>query len=202
MILEQTMLHLQKVISLCDRCPRLRSVTPIPLDHICFSTNPTIMTIGRNPGLEYEYSHIVPEKLSEFYHEKWLISRYGKYLLNIFGIDFVKEHIFACNICKCSSPNNSALEQEEIDNCLDFLYAQIAIVDPKVILVFGSDASKALNLNVTYLKPFKFRNVTTLVCRHPAYFLRSHSETSDIHKEEQLKSLKSVKQFILEKGAK
>lgn len=188
--------ELQQRILTCNKCPRLREVTPLPLAHICFNDKPSIMTIGRNPGLEHSYSHINIEELNDFYHKKWLISRYGKYLQKIFDLDFVKQHIFACNICKCSSPKNTNLEQEEINNCLEYLYEEINIINPKIILIFGSEAAKALVENFNYLKPFKFRNITTLVCRHPAYFLYARNEASEYHYEDQARALRSVRKFI------
>ena len=156
------------------------------------------MTIGRNPGLEHDYSNIDQTRLKDLYHERWLISRYGKYLQKIFGTQFVKDNIFACNICKCSSPKNTTLMDAEIIACLGYLWDQIDIIEPMVILVFGAEAAKSMpGLKYSsYLQPTKYKEHITFVCRHPAYFLYKHDEVSKAQEEEQAKVLRTIKEFV------
>lgn len=196
---QQKLSALQDKISACNKCERLREVTPWPLAHICFSEHPKIMTIGRNPGLEHKYGHIQLNELNEFYHDKWLISEYGSYLQKIFTEEFVKENIFACNICKCSTPKNAKLMDAEINHCLPFLYEQIKLVKPEIILIFGGEAANAvLDVSWTYLKPVKYKDTKALVCRHPAYFLYTRNVELE---QEQAKALLTIKAFVETKNS-
>jgi uracil-DNA glycosylase family 4 len=156
------------------------------------------MTIGRNPGLEYPYSHISLEELSKFYHDHWLISKYGKYLLKVFGEDFVKEQIFACNLCKCSTPKNAVLMDCEIKHCRPYLDEQISIVKPKIILIFGTEVANEYvgKGNWEYLQKISINNMTVFVCRHPAYFTYKHDPKSDLQDKEQTRVLRTIKEFV------
>lgn len=136
------MKDLEKAILSCEKCKRLRSVSRTPWPHVYFGKpeNLTIMIVMRNPGLENDPDKIGLDKFKETYLDLWLRCRVGKYLLETLGRKVVMQNMFFCNICKCSSPNNSALEKDEIANCMPYLQRQIEIIKPKVILSFGGEA--------------------------------------------------------------
>uniref|UniRef100_A0A6M3MEG6 Putative uracil DNA glycosylase superfamily protein n=1 Tax=viral metagenome TaxID=1070528 RepID=A0A6M3MEG6_9ZZZZ len=149
----------------CDKCPRLRSITPFPMSHICYGklSGIKLFFIGRNPGIENDCRNISKEKFFEEYHYLWWECNIGKYLRKNFEDYFVKEKMFFTNVNKCSSPENSQLTEEEKANCLPFLRTQLEIVRPKVIVTFGSEARitiKSLNLG----------KVDIINLFHPAYF--------------------------------
>lgn len=190
-------MSLQERILNCQKCPRLREVTPLPLFQVSWVPNPDVVTIGRNPGLEHKYDHITREELQEFYKEKWLISRYGKYLIGELGADFVQNHIYATNVCKCSSPKNTNLYEAEIQNCVPYLFEQLREVKPRFILCFGNDAFSAMAPQLEDSGRFwKFENAKVLKLYHPAYFLYKQNEIEK--KEYQAKLLKTVKRVIEE----
>lgn len=189
-------MNLQEQVLNCQKCPRLREVTPLPLFRVSWTSKPDVVTIGRNPGLEHNYTEITPEELQEYYNEKWLISRYGKYLVKEFGADFVQEHLYATNICKCSSPKNTNLYYSEIQNCLPYLIEQLKEIKPRFILLFGGDAFSALEPWLqTSGKFWKFENSKVVKLYHPAYFLYKQNETEK--KEYQSKILKTIKKIVL-----
>jgi len=62
-----------------------------------------------------------------------------------------REWIFIANILKCHPPKrlypvsgNRAPTQEEVSNCLPFLYRQIEVVQPRVIVTLGKVATQRL----------------------------------------------------------
>lgn len=65
------------------------------------------------------------------------------------GID--RRRVFITNCVKCHPPKeltppsgNRAPDQAEIDNCIPFLHTQIAIIQPRIIVVMGRVALSAL----------------------------------------------------------
>jgi DNA polymerase len=71
------------------------------------------------------------------------VGRAGKYLIQVlaeYGIN--RDDLFITNIVKHKSPNNRRPLNDEIDACLPYLEAQISIINPKVVLLFGKTAVK------------------------------------------------------------
>ncbi|MBN2435157.1 MAG: uracil-DNA glycosylase [Spirochaetes bacterium] len=56
---------------------------------------------------------------------------------------FTREtHIFISNIIKCRPPNNRVPTADEVKTCMPWLYRQIELVDPKIIILLGATALK------------------------------------------------------------
>jgi len=155
----------------CSKCERLRSVTPNQMPHIFYGNIDDIklVIVGRNPGLENDTSKISKENFMDYYREKWLECKIGKYLREKLGDEVILKKMFFTNICKCSSPDNSALLEEEKTNCLEFLKRQINLIKPKIIIALGSDAKKAVS-SIGY-------NCSTHYLYHPTFFLYKHDKT-------------------------
>ncbi|MBT8422069.1 MAG: uracil-DNA glycosylase, partial [Gammaproteobacteria bacterium] len=60
------------------------------------------------------------------------------------AIGLQREQVFIANILKCRPPNNRDPEPDEIATCLPYLQRQIALLQPKIILVVGRIAAHAL----------------------------------------------------------
>ncbi|MFW6002740.1 MAG: hypothetical protein ACOCQD_05305, partial [archaeon] len=86
--LEQEIMH-------CNACRRLREVTPIPYPHVmyCKPEDVKLMIIGRNPGLENDYTHITEDIFMDSYRKDWWDCRVGKYVRKRLGDDFVRNHV-------------------------------------------------------------------------------------------------------------
>ena len=166
-------LDLEKKILECARCPRLKAVAPYPMAHICYS--PTcevpLFIIGRNPGLEDTYAKVTSADFKITYHRNWLKCKFGMYVLERLGMKNVKK-IFFTNVCKCSTPENSQLKNEEKASCAEYLQAQIRIISPKLILAFGRDAIVALvgKKPVKFFETFEADGYQCLSLYHPGYF--------------------------------
>ena len=60
------------------------------------------------------------------------------------GVNFSRDEVFITNTVKCRPPGNRNPEADELAACAPFLAAQLAALQPKVILSLGSVATQSL----------------------------------------------------------
>ena len=107
------------------------------------------------------------------------VGRAGELLTKILeAINLPREQVFICNIVKCRPPENRLPQYDEIAACLPFLYRQIELVQPKVILAMGGTAAQSLlntkqSLSALRNKVHRFRGIPLIVTYHPAALLRN-----------------------------
>lgn len=107
------------------------------------------------------------------------VGRAGELLTKILAaIDLPRAQVFICNIVKCRPPENRQPQFDEIAACLPYLYRQIELVKPKVILAMGSTAAQSLldtkqSLGALRNHLHRFRGVPLIVTYHPAALLRN-----------------------------
>jgi DNA polymerase len=123
--------ELSKKIYECKKCP-LWKTRNIPLIGDG-STNSKIILIGEAPG----------------YHEdlkgKAFIGNAGKILDQLLDIIKIKRsQIYITNILKCHPPYNQNPTQQSINSCLEYLFKQLRIIKPKIILTLGKYATEVL----------------------------------------------------------
>ena len=103
----------------------------------------------------------------------------GELLTKILGaIDLPRERVFICNVVKCRPPENRLPQFDEIAACVPYLFRQIEIVKPKVILAMGGTAARTLlntKQSLGALRNFvhRFRGIPLIVTYHPAALLRN-----------------------------
>ena len=107
------------------------------------------------------------------------VGRAGVLLTEILAaIDLPREQVFICNVVKCRAPNNRKPQQDEIDACVPYLYRQIELIKPAVILATGGTAAETLlgtrqSLGALRNKVHEFRGTPLVVTYHPAALLRN-----------------------------
>jgi DNA polymerase len=107
------------------------------------------------------------------------VGRAGELLTKILAaIELPREQVFICNIVKCRPPENRQPQFDEIAACLPYLYRQIELVNPKVILAMGSTAAQSLlstkqSLGAMRNHIHRFRGIPLVVTYHPAALLRN-----------------------------
>lgn len=126
----------------CRKCPLYKERTkPVPGEG---SLSADIMFVGEGPGREEDNSG------------RPFVGPAGRYLEELLaGIGLTRDDVFIGNIVKCRPPNNRVPTQEETEACLPYLYAQIAIIEPKVICILGNTALNSLiseNLNISKVR--------------------------------------------------
>jgi uracil-DNA glycosylase len=76
------------------------------------------------------------------------------------SVGWSRDHIYVCNSLQCQPPQNKIPDGfVEINTCKHFLLKKIAIIKPKMILVFGKPAAFSLGIlsKEDYAKPVKSR---------------------------------------------
>jgi uracil-DNA glycosylase len=108
----------------------------------------SIMSISEAPGAEEDAS-------GRPYMGK--AGRFWEGMLRSVGME--RSNLYICNALKCRPPNNKIEGLVELDACKHFLIKQVAIIQPRLILVFGKPAAYALGIlaQADYGKPVKTR---------------------------------------------
>lgn len=130
--------------------------------------NAEIMCIGEGPGY-YEDQQGRP-----------FVGKSGQLLdkiLEVCGFNR-KENVFIGNIVKCRPPNNRDPLPEEREICLPYLYKQIELIDPKILILLGSTALKGLidpDAKITKLRGewLNWNNRYVMPTFHPSALLRN-----------------------------
>jgi DNA polymerase len=177
--------------SVCQRCQLCKTRT-----HVVFADgNPKakLMIIGEGPG-QREDETGVP-----------FVGRAGQLLdkiLNSVQIDR-QSQTYICNIVKCRPPQNRVPSKEEAALCKPFLLAQIAFVQPKLILLAGSTAVQyTLQLKAPMSRIrgqwFEYCGAQAMPIFHPSYLLRNDSREPGSPKWLMWQDIKCVKQKLNE----
>lgn len=129
------------------------------------------MIIGEAPGAE------------EDRQGEPFVGRAGQLLNSMLkAIGLERREVFIANILKSRPPNNRDPRPEEVRACLPYLFRQIELVDPVLILCVGRIAAQTLLETTTTIGKLRGRvhQLATgrpmIVTYHPAYLLRSPAE--------------------------
>ena len=126
-----------------------------------------IMFVGEGPGQQEDESG----------HP--FVGPSGKLLMTeLRKIGISRDQVFITNIVKCRPPGNRNPLADEIAACNDWLSAQIALVEPKFIVVVGGPSLNTLvskDLRITKARSNVFRKdgILFIPILHPAAALRS-----------------------------
>jgi uracil-DNA glycosylase family 4 len=111
------------------------------------------------------------------------VGRAGQLLNSMLkAIGLAREQVFIANILKSRPPNNRDPKPEEVRACIPYLYRQIELVNPTLILCVGRIAAQTLldvDTPIGKLRGTVHRiaaNRPMVVTYHPAYLLRSPVE--------------------------
>lgn len=117
----------------CQKCGLSRSRTHIVVDR--GNPDSAIVMIGEGPGENEDRTGLA------------FVGRAGQTMDRLFkeelGVD-TNRFCLIVNVVKCRPPENRAPQKEEAEACLPFLKKQIALMQPKVILLLGATALKHL----------------------------------------------------------
>jgi uracil-DNA glycosylase family 4 len=124
MTAEQTLSRIAKQVSACTKCVLHESRNKsVPGDG---PANAEIMFIGEGPGFhENEQGHPFVGASGKFLDQ--LLSQAG----------VTREEVFIANVVKCRPPGNRDPLPEELAACNVFLEAQIAAINPSIIVTLG-----------------------------------------------------------------
>lgn len=139
--------------------------------------NARLMLIGEGPGRD------------EDLQGKPFVGRSGQLLTKTLAkTGFERSELYISNVVKYRPPNNRTPSDEETAFWSDFyLFKEIKIIRPEVIVALGSSAAKALLGKETRLgaakgKEFALGPITLIPTYHPAYILRNPSALEELER--------------------
>ena len=157
----------------CTRC----KLAGMGRTHVVFGVgNPDaeLMFVGEAPGRD-EDAQGIP-----------FVGRAGQLLTKIIeSIGVSRESVYIANVIKCRPPGNRNPEPDEVSTCEPFLFAQIDVIRPKVIVALGAFAARTLletdaPISRVRGREFQYRGATLIPTFHPAYLLRNPQSKRDV----------------------
>jgi DNA polymerase len=133
-----------------------------------------LMFVGEAPGEE-------EDKRGEPF-----VGRAGQLLTKIIeAIGLSREQVYIANVIKCRPPGNRNPEADEVESCEPFLFRQIDVIKPLVIVPLGKFATQSLLRTtdpITRLRgrQFEYRGAALIPTFHPAYLLRNPSAKREV----------------------
>ena len=150
----------------CTRC----KLSGLGRQQIVFGVgNPSaeLMFVGEAPGRDEDKQGIP------------FVGRAGQLLTKIIeAIGQSRESVYIANVIKCRPPQNRNPEEDEVETCEPFLFRQIDVIRPRVIVALGAFAAKTLlrkDAPISKLRgrEYEYRGAILVPTFHPAYLLRN-----------------------------
>ncbi len=179
---EQARVALQQLdeqfVKSCQRCGLHsgRTQTVFGIGNV----RPALVFVGEGPGAEEDLQGLP------------FVGKAGQLLTRmIAAMTLTREQVFICNIVKCRPPGNRTPTDDEMATCAPFLFRQLALLQPRVIVALGRPASQTLlatkqpisQLRGTFhdfpppaLAGWRLPTCQLMPTFHPAYLLRSPGE--------------------------
>lgn len=86
------------------------------------------------------------------------------------------DEVYVTNVVKCNPPMNRKPEEDEIKSCTPFLWEELRIVNPWVVVALGRTAANWFGvregLNTAKWKEYSWNGCLLFVKFHPAFILR------------------------------
>lgn len=166
---------LEQAVRSCQRCPlhqtRTQGVFGVG------NRQASWLVIGEAPGMD------------EDRQGEPFVGRAGQLLNSMLkAMGLAREQVFIANVLKSRPPNNRDPRPEEVRECIPYLYRQIELIDPRLIVCVGRIAAQTLLRTDTpigklrgklhHLPPIQpsGKPRPMVVTYHPAYLLRSPAE--------------------------
>ncbi len=177
----QKLRELREEIGDCQRCPLSQTRTNI----VYGEGNPDtkLMFVGEGPGE------------NEDLQGRPFVGKAGELLDRMIqAMGFARQDIYIANVVKCRPPQNRTPEPAEMAECKPFLLKQIEIIRPKIIVVLGATALRALlgeTQRITQargkwqwlwssLPPNSEENIAVMPTFHPAFLLRNPAAKKEV----------------------
>ncbi len=160
----ETVEEIRADIGNCTRCPLWEGRTKIV--HSEGNLNAKLIFVGEAPGA------------NEDAEGRPFVGKAGQLLNKIIeSIGLKREDVFIGNVNRCRPPQNRTPTLAEAHTCRPFLWREIAVLRPKVIVVLGNTATQNLldtKIGITKLRgEFQdYYGVKVMPTFHPAYLLR------------------------------
>ncbi len=170
---------IQEEIGDCTRCPLAFEGR----HKIVFGDgdpNAELLFVGEGPGADEDMQGLP------------FVGRGGQLLNNmIIAMGLQRDQVYIANIVKCRPPKNRVPEPVEATTCTPFLFRQIGVVRPKLIVALGATAATYLlgtkvSLSILRGKIHDCMGTKLIVTYHPAYLLRDPRQKAEAWKDLQI----------------
>ena len=158
-------------IEACEQCGLCRGIhRKVPGQG---SGEAGLMFIGEGPGADEDLQGLA------------FVGKAGQLLTKmIAAIGLSREQVYICNVVKCRPPQNRAPTPDEAAACLPYLREQFLLVRPKVIVLLGATAARAVlgdSVRITRDRGqwVEKKGVWFMPTYHPAALLRDESKKRD-----------------------
>ena len=157
----------------CTRC-KLHALGRTQIVFGVGNPDADLMFVGEAPGGDEDVQGIP------------FVGRAGQLLTKIIeAIDLARDDVYIANVIKCRPPGNRNPEPDEIAQCEPFLFRQIAIIKPKVIVTLGKFAAQTLlgtDAPISRIRGrvFDYRGAKLVPTFHPAFLLRNPAAKREV----------------------
>ena len=173
---DDTLLNIQRDIGPdCTRCKLHKARNTIVFGD--GSATARLVFVGEGPGAD-EDAQGLP-----------FVGRAGKLLTQMIeAMGLQRKDVYICNVVKCRPPENRTPEPDEVAACSPFLFRQIDVINPEVIVCLGASAAKTLLNTTRGITSFRgewleWRGRKLMATYHPAYLLRNPPAKADVWKD-------------------
>jgi DNA polymerase len=136
--------------------------------------NADLMFVGEAPGGDEDIQGIP------------FVGRAGQLLTKIIeAIGLTRDDVYIANVIKCRPPQNRNPEPDEVETCEPFLFRQIDIIKPTVIVALGTFAARTLLRTLDPIsrlrgRVYDYRGAKLIPTFHPAYLLRNPASKREV----------------------
>jgi uracil-DNA glycosylase len=133
-----------------------------------------LMFVGEAPGGDEDMQGIP------------FVGRAGQLLTKIIeAIGLRRDDVYIANVIKCRPPGNRNPDPDEVETCEPFLFRQVDVIKPKVIVALGTFAAKTLLRTQDPIsrlrgRVYEYRGAKLIPTFHPAFLLRSPERKRDV----------------------
>jgi uracil-DNA glycosylase len=172
----------------CTRC-KLHSLGRKQIVFGVGNPNADLMFVGEAPGAD------------EDIQGEPFVGRAGQLLTKIIeAIGLARQDVYIANVIKCRPPGNRNPEQDEVETCEPFLFQQIDIIKPKVIVALGKFGAQTLLRTLDPIsrlrgRVYTYRGAKLVPTFHPAYLLRNPASKREVWED-----MKLVRELLKSEG--
>jgi uracil-DNA glycosylase len=157
----------------CTRC-KLHALGRRQIVFGVGNPNADLMFVGEAPGGDEDIQGIP------------FVGRAGQLLTKIIeAIGLKRDDVYIANVIKCRPPQNRNPEPDEVETCEPFLFQQIDIIKPKVIVALGKFGAQTLLRTLDPIsrlrgRIYDYRGAKLVPTFHPAYLLRNPASKREV----------------------
>jgi len=138
------------------------------------SPDARLMFVGEGPGADEDRQGLP------------FVGRAGQLLNDIIkAMGYARKEVYIANVVKCRPPENRTPQPDEVAACTPFLFKQIELIQPRVIVALGSPAAQSLlgtTAGITKIRGTfrEYNGIRVMPTFHPAYLLRNPAAKREV----------------------